>query len=196
MERGTIIKMPFHENVACGLTYLCELVDNLELESRRWYHIPVPLSNVHLDVKVVNFTSEVTVTQTFINKERNPIECIYNFPVEEEAAVVDFTAELEGRTIKTVIKEKAAAREEYQQAVNNRHTAVLLEETKQDIFEIKVGHLSPGEACVVKMTYIMELPVEQKMTKLTIPTTIAPRYAVVVICSYIYARFYILDMFP
>ena len=46
------------------------------------------------------------------------------------------------------------------------------------------------------MTYIMELPVEQKMTKLTIPTTIAPRYAVVVICSYIYARFYILDMFP
>ena len=188
--------MPFHDNVACGLTYLCELVNNLELESRRWYHIPVPLSSVHLDVKVVNFSNEVTVTQTFINQERNPIECIYNFPVEEEAAVVDFTAELEGRTIKTVIKEKAVAREEYQQAVNNRQTAVLLEETKQDIFEIKVGHLSPGEACVIKMTYIMELLVEQKMTKLTIPTTIAPRYAVVVICSYIYARFYILDMFP
>ena len=143
--------MPFHENVPCGLIYLCELVDTLGFDQKRWCQIPVPLSSVHLDVKVVNFTSEVTVTQTFINQERNPIECIYNFPVEEDAAVVDFSAELEGRSFKTYVKEKTAARKEYQHAVDNNQTAVLLEETKQDIFEIKVGHLSPGSGCVIKM---------------------------------------------
>ena len=40
----------------------------------------------------------------------------------------------------------------------------------------QVGYLQPGSGCSIKMTYIMELPVEQKMTKMTIPTTVAPRY--------------------
>jgi len=116
------------------------------------------------------------VTQEFINKERNPIECVYFFPVEEEAAVVDFTAELEGRKIRTEVREKEEARQEYNQGVQNRQTAVLLEETKPDIFEVKVGHLSPGSGCRIVISYLTELPVVEKRTKLTIPTTVAPRY--------------------
>ena len=127
-------------------------------------------------MKVVNFCCEVTVSQTYTNCESNPIECIYNFPVEEAAAVVDFTAELDGRTINTKVQEKSAARQEYREAMDNRQTAVIMEETKQDIFEVKVGHLSSGASCEIKIVYIMELPVESGMTKLTIPTTVAPRY--------------------
>ena len=140
------------------------------------FHVSVPLKKVQLDVKLVNFCCEVTVSQAYINCESNPIECVYNFPVEEAAAIVDFTAELDGRTIKTKVQEKSAARQEYREAMDNRQTAVLLEETKQDIFEVKVGHLSPGASCEIKIVYIMELPVEIGMTKLTIPTTVAPRY--------------------
>ena len=51
--------MPFIENIPCGLIYLCESSD-IANGCRNWFHIPVPLSDVHLDVKVVNFTSEVT----------------------------------------------------------------------------------------------------------------------------------------
>ena len=162
--------MPFSTNEPCGMVSLCEGVNRLS------FYSPVPLVSVHLDVKVVNFSAQVEVTQQFVNRERNPIECVYFFPVEEEAAVVDFTAELEGREIQTAIKEKEAAKEEYKQAVQNRQTAFLLEETKPDIFEIKVGHLSPGAGCKIKMTYLSELPVEEGKTKLTIPTTVAPRY--------------------
>ena len=127
-------------------------------------------------MKVVNFTAEVKVSQKFVNCEENPIECVYFFPVEEEAAVTDFTAQLEGRTIKTVIKEKHEARDDYRSAMENHQTAVLLEETKPDIFEIRVGQLAPGAECLVSLTYLMELPVEERKTKLTIPTTVAPRY--------------------
>eukprot|EP00092_Neocalanus_flemingeri_P018239 GFUD01019739.1.p1 GENE.GFUD01019739.1~~GFUD01019739.1.p1 ORF type:complete len:927 (-),score=280.27 GFUD01019739.1:214-2994(-) len=162
--------MPFHNHEVCGMVSLCEGLDGFR------FYSPVPLVSVQVDVKVVNFTALVEVTQEFVNRERNPIECVYFFPVEEEAAVVDFTAELEGRKIQTQIKEKEAAREEYNQAVQNRQTAFLLEETKPDIFEIKVGHLSPGAGCKIKMTYLSELPVEEGKTKLTIPTTVAPRY--------------------
>merc|ERR1712008_2868 len=38
------------------------------------------------------------------------------------------------------------------------------------------GQLKAGAGAKVKLTYIMELPVEEKCVKLTIPTTIAPRY--------------------
>ena len=65
--------------------------------------------------------------------------------------MVDFEAELEGRVIKTKVKEKQEAREEYKEAVSNRHTAVLLEETKQDIFEIKVSALCTQ--CVHKINH-------------------------------------------
>eukprot|EP00090_Calanus_glacialis_P038770 TRINITY_DN6757_c0_g1_i1.p1 TRINITY_DN6757_c0_g1~~TRINITY_DN6757_c0_g1_i1.p1 ORF type:complete len:929 (+),score=240.22 TRINITY_DN6757_c0_g1_i1:18-2804(+) len=162
--------MPFHKNELCGMVTLCEGL------SRISFYSPVPLVSVHVDVKVVNFTAQVVVTQEFVNRERNPIECVYFFPAEEEAAVVDFTAELEGRKVQTMVKEKEAAREEYNQAVRNKQTAFLLEETKPDIFEIKIGHLSPGAGCKIKMTYLSELPVEEGKTKLTIPTTVAPRY--------------------
>ena len=43
-------------------------------------YIPVPLTSVHLDVRVVNFTAQVEVTQEFVNKEAKPIECVY-FPL-------------------------------------------------------------------------------------------------------------------
>ena len=41
---------------------------------------------------------------------------------------------------------------------------------------MKLGQLKAGAGAQVKLTYIMELPVEDKATRLTIPTTIAPRY--------------------
>ena len=165
--------MPFQDHSVSGLTYSLQ---NVHLAHDFPWPVPVPLKAVELDVKVVNFTAEVKVTQRFVNCERAAIECVYFFPVEEEAAVTDFTARLEGRTIKTVIKEKAEARADYNKAVEDNQSAVLLEETKQDIFEIRVGQLSPGASCVVTLTFLMELPVEDKRTKLTVPTTVAPRY--------------------
>ena len=47
------------------------------------------------------------------------------------------------------MQEKAAAQAEYQAAMQRRQTAILLEETTPDIFQIKVGHLSPGAGAKV-----------------------------------------------
>ena len=71
------------------------------------------------------------------------------------------------------MKEAAAAREEYKEAVSRRQTAVLLQETKADIFEVRVGRLAPGTSADISLTYITELPLEAASTKLTVPTTVA-----------------------
>ena len=138
--------------------------------------IPVPLTKVNIKAKIVDFVSEITVTQSYINVENNPIEAIYMFPVEEEGAVTFFEAEIDGRRIVTEVKEKEKARKDYDEAMMNKKTAILLEETQPDIFRIKLGQLKPGSGANIVIKYISELPVEDSRIKLTIPTTIAPRY--------------------
>jgi hypothetical protein len=46
------------------------------------------------------------VSQRYENREKTDIECIYFFPVEEEAAVVEFIATLDGREIKSQVRER------------------------------------------------------------------------------------------
>ena len=65
--------------------------------------------------RVVNFVAQVTVEQKYINRENRPIETVYFFPVEEESAVVELEAEIDGRTIKTEVKKREEANQEYNQ---------------------------------------------------------------------------------
>ena len=39
-----------------------------------------------------------------LTRERNPIECVHYFPTEEEAAIVGFEAEVDGRLIQSKVK--------------------------------------------------------------------------------------------
>ena len=165
--------MPFlnefggNNGVPCGLVYF--------IEDRS--QVPVPLKKVALNIKVLDFVADVRVEQEYINVEDGPIEASYLFPVEEEAAIVDFKASVDDREIKTIVKKKEVARKEYREAINKEKTAFLLEGTKADVFQIKVGHLKPGAGAKVVINYITELPVDEYAVRLTVPTTIAPRYA-------------------
>ena len=123
-----------------------------------------------------NFVAEVEIEQKYQNKEETALEVIYNFPVEEEAAVIGCSALLDGETIVATIQENEKAEKMYKKAIESNKTAVKLSSTRPDIFQMKVGNLSPGAECTITVKYIMELPVEDKKTRLTIPTTIAPKY--------------------
>jgi hypothetical protein len=153
------------EDLKCGLIYI--------LNERR---VPVPLKKVQLHVKVVDFISEVNIIQDYVNHEADPIEVLYSFPIEESAAIIGFEASINDHVIVAQVKEKEKAKAEYQQAMRDRNSAILLDETAPDIFKMNLGQLKAGEKAQVKLTYIMELPIEEKSVRLTIPTTIAPRY--------------------
>ena len=71
--------------------------------------------------RVVDFVAEVTVEQHYVNREANPIETIYMFPIEEEAAVIDFYAEVDGRKIKTDVRKKEEAKQVCQFRSNFLH---------------------------------------------------------------------------
>ncbi len=42
----------------------------------------VPLHNVSVEAWIDSFAADVTLTQVFVNREKNPIEAIYVFPIE------------------------------------------------------------------------------------------------------------------
>ena len=138
--------------------------------------IPIPLLEVGIHVVVRNFIAEVEMTQRYRNTQESPLEVLYTFPVEEEAAVTGCTAVLGDQTIVARVQENRRAERMYEEAVKENKTAVLLSSARPDIFQLRVGQLAPGAECEVRVSYVVELPVEEASTRLTIPTTIAPKY--------------------
>ena len=90
--------------------------------------------------------------------------------------MISCVATLEGKEIKAKVKPKEKAEQMYLDAIKEKKTAFLLQELQEDIFHLKIGHLSAGAGCQVKISYMTELMVDSGKTRLTVPTTIAPRY--------------------
>ena len=47
--------------------------------------------------------SQRKISFDYLSRERNPIECVHYFPTEEEAAIVGFEAEVDGRLIQSQV---------------------------------------------------------------------------------------------
>ncbi|CAF1362603.1 unnamed protein product [Adineta ricciae] len=140
----------------------------------------IPLKKVSVVATIRSFAADVTITQLFRNDETTHIEAVYCFPIEEQAAIYNFTARIDDREIIAQLKEKATAQKEYSQALQSGHGAYLLEqdEKSQDNFIINVGALPPGKECEVVISYVTELSLVEdgKKIRFVVPTTIAPRY--------------------
>ncbi|CAF2145922.1 unnamed protein product [Rotaria magnacalcarata] len=141
----------------------------------------VPLKSVNVEATVRSFAADVTITQVFRNDETVPIEAVYCFPMEEQAAVYEFRALIDNREINAILKEKKEAREEYYHSLQQGHGAYLLEqdENSPDNFTINVGALLPATDCKIIISYVSELDLVENGTKIrvVIPTSIAPRYS-------------------
>lgn len=139
----------------------------------------VPLKRINVEATVRSFAADVTITQVFRNEETKPIEAVYCFPIEEQAAIYSFTARIDDREIVAQLKEKKQAQQEYTDALQQGHGAYLLEqdEKSQDNFIINVGALPPSKECTITIAYVTELDFVQGSTiRFVVPTTIAPRY--------------------
>ena len=45
--------------------------------------IPVPLNGVSVEAHIVDLVAQVTIEQRYVNKENQPIEAVYLFPLDE-----------------------------------------------------------------------------------------------------------------
>lgn len=151
-----------------------------DAEIRESSQLYVPLKNLSVEATIRSFAANVTITQIFLNDEDVPIEAVYCFPIEEQAAIYSFVARIGDREVVAQLKEKKQAQREYNDALRQHHGAYMLEqdEDSQDNFIINVGALPPTKECHITISYVTELDLVQNGTKIrfVVPTTIAPRY--------------------
>jgi hypothetical protein len=95
-------------------------------------------------------------------------------------SVVEFYCEVGERTIYGLVKEKNEAKKTYEEAKERGESAALLEQLPDaaDVFATTISNVSEGAAVKVTLKYVQELKHDAEVdgVRLTIPTSIAPRY--------------------
>ena len=92
----------------------------------------VPLTGVTVEAEIRGFHARVVVSHRFVNREPQPIEAVYVFPLDEGAAVCGFEAVIDGTLVIGEVLEREQAFERYDDAIGDGHGAFLLDEERPD----------------------------------------------------------------
>ncbi|MET7327047.1 VIT domain-containing protein [Nonomuraea sp. NPDC005650] len=136
----------------------------------------LPLESVDVAADISGLIAGVEVTQGFRNPFDVTLEATYVFPLPDRAAVTGFRMEADDRVIEGVLKERAQARADYDQALREGRRAAIAEEDRPDVFTIRVGNILPGERVSVRLTMSQPLPYEDGAATFRFPLVVAPRY--------------------
>ncbi len=136
----------------------------------------LPLTALDVQTRIDGLVAELQLTQTFVNVHAEPLEATYIFPLPDRAAVTRFRLEVAGRVVEGELKERAAARKEYDQAIKEGHRAAITEEDRPGVFTMRVGNLPPNETAKVQLTLTGPLPYSDGEATFRFPLVVAPRY--------------------
>lgn len=136
----------------------------------------LPLESVELDATLEGLTGQLLLQQTFVNTHDIALEATYIFPLPERGAVQRFRMKIGERLIEGELKERAAARREYREAIQQGHQAAITEEERPGVFTIRVGNIPPGERVQVHLEIAQPLPCTDGEVLFRFPLCVAPRY--------------------
>lgn len=136
----------------------------------------LPLKSTQVDVRILGVIADVTVTQQYRNEGKNPIEARYVFPGSTRAAVYGMNVRLGDRLLTAKIREKGQARVEYEQAKTEGKTAALLEQHRENVFQMNVANILPGDDVKVELRYTELIVPTDGTYQFVFPTVVGPRY--------------------
>jgi len=136
----------------------------------------LPLKHTHVDAKITGTVVRVETTQTYENPFDHPIETVYVFPLPENSAVDDMKMVIGERVIEAEIQKKEEARQTYETAKKEGHTAALLEQERPNIFTQSVANIAAKEQIEVKLRYVQDLSYDGGTYEFVFPMVVGPRY--------------------
>lgn len=137
----------------------------------------LPLVAMDVRAEVAGLFAATRVRQSFANPFDDAIEAAYIFPLPDRAGVTRFVATLGGRRVEGVLKERQAARDDYDEAIAAGRRAAILEEERPGVFTARVGNLLPGEGAEVELELTGPLAYDGGEATYRFPLVVAPRYA-------------------
>jgi len=136
----------------------------------------LPLKSTQVDVRISGVIADVRVTQTYRNAGTQPIEARYVFPASTRAAVYALTMRIGDRVVAAQIREKQAARQEYEVAKREGKSATLLEQHRPNVFQMSIAHVMPGDEIAVDLRYTETVVPTDAVYRFVFPTVVGPRY--------------------
>ncbi|GGL19311.1 VIT domain-containing protein [Mangrovihabitans endophyticus] len=136
----------------------------------------LPLDRLDVRATITGLVYDTVVTTEFVNVHDVPLEATYVFPLPDRAAVTGMSMTAADRTVRAELRERAAAREAYDRALDAGHRAAIAEEERPDVFTMRVGNLGPGERATVELRMAGPLPYEDGAAVFRFPLVVAPRY--------------------
>ena len=136
----------------------------------------LPLDRIDVRADITGLTSRVELTQDFVNAFEVPLEATYVFPLPDRGAVTRMRMTAGGRVIEAKLREREAARQEYDEAIASGQKAAIAEEERPDVFTMRVGNIPPGERVSIELTLVNSLTYADGEATFRFPLVVAPRY--------------------
>jgi len=136
----------------------------------------LPLKSTSVDVKVSGAIADVRVMQRYRNAGTQALEARYVFPSSTRAAVTALTMRVGERVVQAQIREKQAARREYEGAKQAGKSASLLEQHRPNVFQMSIANLMPGDELDVELRYSETIVPTDGTYRFVFPTVVGPRY--------------------
>ncbi|MBK9022133.1 MAG: VWA domain-containing protein [Sulfuritalea sp.] len=136
----------------------------------------VALKGVIVRARLHGLMAEVEVEQSYCNPRDTNIEAVYSFPLPLGAVLLGLEVEIAGRKLRGAVVEKKQAERDYEDAITDGNSAVMLEEAGPGLYTASLGNLMAGESAVIRYRYGLLLSWQGPRLRFLLPTTIAPRY--------------------
>ena len=137
----------------------------------------LPLKDTRVDVAIAGVIADVTVRQIYENRGTRPIHARYIFPASTRAAVYGMTMTVgDVRTVATIMERKQAQRT-FDAAKRDGKSASLLEQSRPNVFSMKIANVLPGDTISVELKYTELLVPTDGVYEFVYPTVVGPRYS-------------------
>ena len=137
----------------------------------------LPLKQTHVEVAIAGVIADVTVRQVYENRGTRPIHARYVFPASTRAAVYGMTMTVGDVRTVARIKERTQAAREFEAAKREGKSASLLEQSRPNVFSMKVANVLPGDTISVELKYTELLVPTDGVYEFVYPTVVGPRYS-------------------
>ena len=136
----------------------------------------LPLVAVESRAAATGLVLDTTFRQHYRNDGDANIEAVYTFPLPQGAVLLGLAFTLGERRLVGVVSDRRKAEQLYEQALDEGHSAVLLEKSAEGLYTVSLGNLMAGEEAVVELRYAQLLSFVDGAVRIAIPTVVAPRY--------------------
>ena len=140
------------------------------------YGQSVALKSVALNGRLEGLLLTMKISQTYLNDSNENIEASYTFPAGWGANLLGFSVTLQGKHLKAVALAKDQAEAQYEVAVSEGDTPVMLEKSPLGLYTANIGNLKVGDEAVIEIEYAQLLRFEKGRLRITVPTVIGQRY--------------------